>query len=481
MMQTRLFIRKLIALWLMTAMTMAGMPHYSHAQIFSLDKQRIVPGSRSSVLLSLAPVVREISPSVVNVYGERVEKQQPHPFLNDPFFQQFFGERGLGIPRERVQRSLGSGVIVDASGLVITNHHVIADMAEVKVSMQDKREYPAKVILSDARSDLAVLKLEGQGPFPAARIGDSDSLEVGDFVMALGNPFGVGQTVTQGIVSALARTQAGISDFQSFIQTDAAINPGNSGGPLVDLKGDVIGINTAIFSRTGGNHGIGFAVPAAMVRLVLDAARAGSVIVRRPWLGARLQIVSQEIAHSMGLEHPLGALIASVEENGPAANVGLKPGDVITAVAGRTVDDPDVFGYHFSSRPLSGQVDLSILREGKTITVSVPLVPAPELPAREAVTAGIRPRSPFAGATVVNLSPALAEEMSIAHADKGVMILDPGASARLGFHAGDILISVNDRKMISTRDFDVAWQQMPRSWRIVINRQGRIMQTQFQG
>lgn len=453
----------------------------ARAEMADAGRERVVPGARAEVLLSLAPVVKEIAPSVVNVYGSRVEQRQAHPFLDDPFFQRFFGEGGFGLPRDRVQRSAGSGVIVDPSGLVITNHHVIAGMTELKVSLADRREYGAKIVISDERSDLAVLRVAGEGPFPAARLGDSDALEVGDFVVALGNPFGVGQTVTQGIVSALARTQAGISDFQSFIQTDAAINPGNSGGPLVDLDGAVIGINTAIFSRSGGNHGIGFAVPSSMVRLVLESARRGGGVVRRPWLGATLQVVSQDIAHSLGLLRPLGALVSSVVESGPASEAGLRPGDVITAVAGRPVDDPDGFGYHFSARPLEGQVALSVLRQGESLTVPLRLQPAPERPARDPVTVGPRPLSPFVGATVVNLSPAVAEELAITHADSGVAILDPGESARYGFRAGDILLTINERKIASTRDFDAAWRISPRSWRIALNRQGRVLRTELGG
>lgn len=475
-------LHRLAGLAALAAVVVVGVPvSMAFAQEADSGLARAVPGGRDDVLMSLAPVVKEIAPSVVNVYGARVEQQRAHPFLDDPFFSQLFGEGGFGVPRDRVQRSAGSGVVVDPAGLVITNHHVIAGMTEVKVSLADRREFTAKIVLSDERSDLAVLRLEGEGPFPAARLGDSDALEVGDFVIALGNPFGVGQTVTQGIVSALARTQAGISDFQSFIQTDAAINPGNSGGPLVDLRGEVVGINTAIFTRSGGNHGIGFAVPSSTARLVLDSARAGGGVVRRPWLGATLQTVSQDIAHGLGLQRPLGALVASVVEDSPASGAGLAPGDVITAVGGRPVDDPDGFGYHFSSRPLDGQVPLTVLRGGKTLTLTLRLAPAPEQPPRDPVTAGDRPLSPFVGATVVNLSPAVAEELAIAHADSGVVILDPGAAARFGFRAGDILLSINDRKIASTRDFDAAWRISPRYWRIVLNRQGRVLRTEFGG
>src|SRR3954449_6655461 len=224
---------------------------------------RAVPDSRAQVQLSFAPVVRQVAPAVVNVYGARIERPSRNAGAEE-FFRRFFGEGAPGAPQDRGQRSLGSGVIVDATGLVVTNHHVIENMTEVKVAFADRREFEAEIVLRDPRTDLAILKMKGAANVQAIEFGDSEALQVGDLVLAIGNPFGVGQTVTQGIVSALARTQVGISDYQFFIQTDAAINPGNSGGALIDMNGRVVGINTAIYSRSGGSIGIGFAVPVNM-------------------------------------------------------------------------------------------------------------------------------------------------------------------------------------------------------------------------
>src|SRR6266446_2277241 len=269
-----------------------------------------VPSSAGEIRLSYAPVVKRVAPAVVNVYAARVVESRL-PMFDDPIFRRFFGG---GSPREQVQRSLGSGVIVDPAGLVVTNFHVIENADQIKVSLADKREFEADIVLKDQHSDLAVLRLKDtRERFAAIDLGDSDALAVGDIVLALGNPFGVGQTVTHGIVSAVARTQVGITDYQFFIQTDAAINPGNSGGALVDLSGRLVGINTAIFSRSGGSQGIGFAIPANMVRGVIASAKAGGKAVRRPWLGARLQAVTPEIAESLSLKRPVGALVRSEE------------------------------------------------------------------------------------------------------------------------------------------------------------------------
>src|SRR6266571_3298523 len=274
----------------------------------AVAQQRQVPASAGQLELSFAPIVKRVAPAVVNVYAARIVANN-NPFLADPFFRQFFG----AVPREQVERALGSGVIVDPTGLVVTNYHVIEGASQVKVALADKREFEADIVLKDQRSDLAVLRVKGaKERFPTLQFADSDELQVGDVVLAIGDPFGVGQTVTHGIVSAVARTQVGISDYQFFIQTDAAINPGNSGGALVDLGGRLVGINTAIFSRSGGSQGIGFAIPANMVKVVVASAKSGGSTVKRPWLGARLQGVTPEIADSLGLKRPTGALIASI-------------------------------------------------------------------------------------------------------------------------------------------------------------------------
>ncbi|MCQ3943433.1 MAG: serine protease, partial [Alphaproteobacteria bacterium] len=282
-------------------------------------QERRAPANAAELTMSYAPIVKRVAPAVVNVYAARVVENR-NPLLDDPIFRRFFGQ---GIPREQVSRSLGSGVIVDAAGLVMTNNHVIEGATEIKVSLADKREFEAEIVLKDPRTDLAVLRIKDSGErFPALTFADSDDVQVGDIVLAVGNPFGVGQTVTHGIVSAVARTQVGITDYQFFIQTDAAINPGNSGGALVDSGGRLVGINTAIFSRSGGSQGIGFAIPSNMVNVVAASARSGGSAVQRPWRGAKLQLVTPDIAESLGIKRPHGALVAGISANGPAARAG---------------------------------------------------------------------------------------------------------------------------------------------------------------
>ncbi len=448
----------------------------------SAGQVRSVPESRQQVTLSFAPVVQRTSPAVVNVYGTRVEKRVQNPFMNDPFFRRFFGDGGFGVPRDRVQQSLGSGVVLDAGGLVVTNYHVIEGMNEVKVALADKREFEAEIILRDPRTDLAVLRLKNASNLLALDIGDSDALQVGDLTLAIGNPFGVGQTVTQGIISGLARTQVGISDFQSFVQTDAAINPGNSGGALVDMAGRLVGINTAIFSRSGGSHGIGFAIPAAMVRVVLESARMGSSSVRRPWFGARLQVLTGDVAEGLGLDRPAGALVASVVDNGPAAEAGLRRSDVILALDGVQVDDPEAFGYRFATRPIGGNSNLTVLRAGKRLTLPVRLVMAPELRPRETIT--LKGRSPLMGLTVMNLSPAVAEELAVDAVNSGVVVADieeNSTASQLGFRKGDLIVAINGKNVATTKELDAVTSQRQRLWEVTISREGRVVTTAFGG
>jgi Do/DeqQ family serine protease len=314
---------------------------------------KAVPDSRIALQLSFAPVVKTTAPAVVNVYSQRLVASRERRLLDDPFFRQFFGNDGsFGRPRERVQNSLGSGVIVDPAGLIITNNHVIKGGTDIRVVLADKREFAAKLLLADERTDLAVLKIDvPDETLPALPLGDSDVLEVGDLVIAIGNPFGVGQTVTSGIVSALARTQVGISDYQFFIQTDAAINPGNSGGALVNMAGELVGINTAIFSRGGGSIGIGFAIPVNMVKTVVLSAETGEAVMR-PWLGAELQDVTQEIADSLGFARPEGALIVSLHPDSPLTKAGLRRGDVVLAIEGKPVENARELGYRVATSPI---------------------------------------------------------------------------------------------------------------------------------
>jgi Do/DeqQ family serine protease len=441
---------------------------------------RAVPASEAQVQLSFAPVVKTSAPAVVNVYASRTERRRQNPSM-DEFFQRFFGQGG-GAPSGRSQSSLGSGVIVDGSGLVVTNNHVIENMTDVKVALADRREFEADIVLRDARTDLAVLRLKDAADLNVLPVGDSEALQVGDLVLAIGNPFGVGQTVTQGIVSALARSQVGVSDYQSFIQTDAAINPGNSGGALIDMNGRLVGINTAIFSRSGGSVGIGFAIPASMVRAVLESAKGGARSVRRPWLGAQLQAVDAEIATSLGLSRPTGVLVSSLYEKGPAAEAGLRRGDVVVAVDGQPIDSPDAFGYRFALKGITGETAVTVLRGGKQTILNVKLMPPPETRPREPLQ--VRSRSPFSGATIVNMSPAVADELQLEISEDGVVVSEldeTGVAARVGFQKGDQILAVNGRKIESTGDLGRMVQRGEQYWEITINRRGRVFTTVLGG
>jgi Do/DeqQ family serine protease len=435
------------------------------------SQDRRVPASPAELRLSYAPIVQRVQPAVVNVYAAKMV-QNHNPLLDDPLFRRFFG--GGGQQPEQMQRSLGSGVMVDPSGLVVTNVHVIEGADQVKVSLADKREFEAEIVLKDTRSDLAVLRLKDvHEKFPTLDFANSDELQVGDVVLAIGNPFGVGQTVTHGIISALARTQVGITDYQFFIQTDAAINPGNSGGALVDMTGRLAGVNTAIYSRSGGSQGIGFAIPANMVRVVVASAKSGGKAVKRPWLGAGLQAVTPEIAETLGLKLPSGALVANVSPNSPAARAGLKLSDLIVAIDGQTVDDPNAFGYRFATHPLGGTSQIDVQRAGKTIKLTVPLEPAPDTDRDEIA---LTTRSPLQGATVANISPAVADELHLETSTEGVVVTDLAdgtTAADVGFQKGDIILAVNNQKIAKTSDLVKATKDSARLWRIVVVRGGQ--------
>jgi Do/DeqQ family serine protease len=468
-------ILRFLAICGVTAVALAqpwpGLPR-THAQSI----ERRVP-TENALRWSYAPVVKRVAPAVVNVYAAKVVRNR-NPLFDDPIFRHFFGVPGSG---RQVQRSLGSGVIVDPRGLVVTNMHVIRGADEIKVALADKREFEASVVLKDPRSDLAVLRIkDSHERFPFLQFANSDALEVGDVVIAIGNPFGVGQTVTHGIISALARTDIGTSDYQFFIQTDAAINPGNSGGALVDLDGKLVGINSAIFSRSGGWQGIGFAIPSNMVKVVVESAEGGSHAVRRPWLGADLQSVTPAIADSMGLDRPVGALVASVTGGSPAAQAGLQPGDLIRSIDGQPVEDVKAFNYRFATKPLGATAQLGVLRKGHTITASVPLRTAPSRP-RDEVT--IRSRSPLSGATVANLSPALADELGLDDADKGVVVVgvQDGSFASGYLRRGDVIVALNNRRMSNTAELARAANETSRVWNIVIQRGGQRITRFFSG
>lgn len=434
-----------------------------------------VPQSKEQVQLSFSPVVKQVAPAVVNIYTRRVVRQNISPLLADPFFRQLFGQ-GMGLPQDRVERSLGSGVLVRGDGVVVTNNHVIRNSQEITVVLSDRREFEATLLGSDERTDLAVLKIDTQGQtLPTLPLGDSDALEVGDLVLALGNPFGVGQTVTMGIVSALARTGVGLSDYRSFIQTDAAINPGNSGGALVDLKGQLVGINSEIYSQSGGSVGIGFAIPANMVKVVVASITSGGK-PSRPWLGAGGQAVTGDMFQSLKLDHPQGVLISSIHKNSPAEASGLKVGDVVTAVNGKTVDDAEAMRFRIAMLPVGGNATLSVVRNGQPLSLQSKLVSPPDVPARD--TTEIGGRNPFTGATVANMNPALADELGADTVEPGATIIRIRAGTiayRLQFQPGDIIVKVNKQPIASVADLKAVLAGNPQGWEVAIRRNGETL------
>ncbi|ADG10017.1 PDZ domain-containing protein [Caulobacter segnis] len=432
---------------------------------------RRAPSDPASMKASFSPVVKKAAPAVVNVASRRVVRQRVDPFWD--FFM------GGGAPREQVQGSLGSGAVVRADGVIITNHHNIEGIVEgngdITVQLADRREFPATVLLDDPRADLAVLKIDTKGErLPVMAIDDQEQLEVGDLVLALGNPFGVGQTVTNGIVSALARTDVGAADFGSYIQTDAAINPGNSGGPLVDMDGDLVGINTFIISRSGSSSGVGFAIPAAVVKQVVNAALGGGHSVVRPWLGVKGQSVTAEIARSLGMSAPRGVLVAQVYPGSSADRAGLKEGDVILSIDGQAVNDEGGGAFAIGTHKVGDRVTMQIRRNERDQTLTVRAEAAPDTPARDERV--IKGRNPFDGATVVNLSPAAAQDLGVdPFAGRGVLItrVGQGYALNAGLRPGDFVREINGRPINSVADLNAAVAAQGRAWTVTIERQGQ--------
>jgi Do/DeqQ family serine protease len=429
------------------------------------------PQSMPQVQLTFAPVVKRVAPAVVNVYSQSVVQTAVNPLFSDPMFQRFFG--ATPELRQRVQQSLGSGVIVRPDGIIVTNNHVVQGGQNIVVALSDRREFKARVLLADSRTDLAVIKIDTKGErLPVIELGDSDRLSVGDIVLAIGDPFGVGQTVTMGIVSALARTQIGASDYQFFIQTDAAINPGNSGGALVTADGKLAGINTAIYSRTGEYAGIGFATPANLVRRVVEGALGGGM--KLPWIGADGQPVTSQIAQAMALSRPGGVLLKDVYPGGPAAAAGLKSGDVVLQVDGVDVDDMQGLNYRAATHRAGDQVKVLIARGHDTREVSIVLALPPENPPRQLTTIG--GSNPLTGAKVENLSPAVAADLQLGLEAKGVVIVSTSGgtpSGSYGFQAGDIVRSINGTDIRSVRELETALGSANGRWDLVVNRGGQ--------
>jgi Do/DeqQ family serine protease len=422
---------------------------------------RIVPESEVQLHYSFAPIVRQAAPAVVNVYSRRVVQQRASFFNRSP------------APQE--QNSGGSGVIVDASGVIVTNFHVVEGADELRVVLADRREFEATILLTDERTDLAVLKVETDEPLPVLPFDPAGEAEVGDIVLAIGNPFGVGQTVTSGIVSALARTDVGQTDFASFIQTDAAINPGNSGGALVDMDGELIGVNSMIFSRSGGSNGIGFAIPVEMVRRVVDSALTESELIR-PWLGARLQPVTSDLAEVFGLDRPRGALVNEVFPGAAADDAGLLQGDVILSIDEVDVYDEPGARFRLATHAAGDDARFTILRSGALLDVDVAVIPAPGLldPERYSIDG----RNPLAGASLVRLSPAFSESIGLDPFVRGVIVVTVqrrSVAGYLGFRPGDLLVELNGVAINELSDVSDVLDSNAglKDWPVVIERQGR--------
>ena len=429
--------------------------------------EKVVPETQAQIELSYAPLVREVSPAVVNIYTKKTVQRRAT-------MQEFLYGRRFGPPGgQSVQNSLGSGVIVGEEGIIVTNNHVIDDADEVVVVLADRREYPAELILADERTDLAVLRIDTEGtPLPILGYASTIGVEVGDLVLAVGNPFGVGQTVTTGIISATARTDVGVSDYAFFLQTDAAVNPGNSGGALVNTRGELVGINTAIFSRSGGSNGIGFAIPSEMVKRVVDAAVNEGTIVR-PWLGLKGQSVSFDIAKAQGLDRPVGVIITEVYDDGPADRADLRRGDLILKIDAREVFDERGLKFLAATKSPGEDVSLTVLRGGIEQTVTARLAPPPGT--SEAEVTLLEGRHPFSGAEVAELSPRLAEELGRDPFDSGVLVtrVMRRAYARRSVRSGDSIQAIDGQPIKTLDDLDAALDRASGRWEIEIDRNGR--------
>ena len=437
-------------------------------------QNEVVPQSKSQITLSFAPLVKQVAPAVVNIYARRIVQQRViSPLFDDPFFKHLLENAGpTALTRKRLENSLGSGVLLRPDGLIVTSNHVISGADEIRVALADRREFDAAVVAADEHADLAVLRVDTKGEnLPYLELKDSDEAQVGDLVLAIGDPFGVGQTVTGGIISAMAHTAAGTSDFDYFIQTDAAINPGNSGGALVTMDGKLVGINSAIYSHTGGNLGIGFAVPSNLVRVVLNAVAMGQKAIVHPWLGIEGQALTPDIAASLKIAQPSGFLIKSINPASPAVKAGLRPGDLVVSVNGRMVEDIDAFRYRIATLPLGSMANLGVVRKNEKLSLPVGLAPPPENPPRDMTT--VTGHNPFAGATLQNLSPAVSEETGIHDVDHGVIITEIKSdtpAAGIGLHVNDVVVGINAVSTPTVADVMTAIQQHDKGWRIAVLR-----------
>ncbi len=448
----------------------------------ALAREPDVPSGREQIQLSFAPLVKRASPAVVNIYTKtRIRTQRPS-FLDDPVFRRFFGDDYMrALPRERVQNALGSGVVLRAHGLIVTNAHVVRSADEIQVVFSDKRELPAKVVLQDDRYDLAVLRVDAGGePLPYLELRDSDTAEVGDLVLAIGNPFGLQQTVTSGIISAVARSGSGVTESGFFLQTDAAINPGNSGGALLTLDGKLVGINTAIYSNSGGSVGIGFATPSNIVARIVEAAEKGTRLTR-PWFGIGVQRVTPDLAQSLGMARPQGVIIRAVAADSPAARAGLKVGDVLLTINGQPVDDEAALRFRLSTQPVDATIRVRTIRKGQEETYVVKIAAPPEVPPRDRTQ--LTGRQPLTGVTVMNMSPAVADELAIEAGQGGVIVAEvpQGVFAAQFLKAGDYIVGINGREIDSVSTLRTMVSSQPDRWSVSVRRDGEVRTFNFRG
>ena len=412
--------------------------------------QSQTPESMAEIKLSFAPVVKSVVPSVVNIYAKRVVEARVSPFANDPFFSQFFGQMQT---RPRVQNSLGSGVILGGNNIVVSNFHVVGNATDIRVVLADKREFDAELILADQQTDLAILRLLDAPALPGLDFADSDRVEVGDLVLAIGNPFGVGQTVSSGIISASARSGVVAGRPGYFLQTDAPINPGNSGGALVDMRGALVGINTAIVTRSGGSNGIGFAIPANLVQQYVAQAEAGQTELIRPWAGLTAQPIDGPLAEALGMERPQGVLLSALHPQSPFAQAGLQVGDIVTAIGDLPVDGAPEMLFRLLTLGIGAQPKVSYLHDGAPREAIVILIAAPDSPDRAALT--VETRNILNGLSVANANPAVIAEMGLPLEISGVVVTGvEGVALRTRLQPGDILRRINGQQIRDTADLD---------------------------
>jgi len=439
--------------------------------------QERLPANTTEMQLSFAPLVKATAPAVVNIYARRVVAERRSPFADDPFFSQLFG---LGQAMPRVQNSLGSGVILRDDGIVVSNYHVVGGADEIRVVLADRREFDGRVLLADPVADLVVIQMEGASGLPALELADSDQAQVGDLVLAIGNPFGVGQTVSSGIVSGLARSGAGMGQGRGyFIQTDAPINPGNSGGALIDMGGHVLGINSQIVTRSGGSDGIGFAIPANLVRQYVAQAEAGRSQIERPWSGIEVQPVDADMAEALGLPAPRGVMIARLHPDSPFAAAGLQTGDVITTVSGLDVDGAPELEFRLTALGIGSEVVVGYWREGAEAEATVALTAAPAgIDAARKIGAGTL----FEGLTAAQLSPELIQRFGLPLAAEGVVVTAVAGPARTTrLQPGDVILAINGIEIADLDALELATSARTRRWQIEFVRDGRRIALRLRG